>query len=318
MDFVANWLVQGCVVALATVVIVRCLPRALAATRYLVCWVGLSAVLTLPLVSLIPGALSQVQGVTVDTTASGALVSLPHSPTFAPLIIGAWLVWVAAIRRATRKRDGRDSTGPATLPFIPARPGAPPPQLDTSETPGPRRAARCLGRRAGSGRDWVWRSSHCDCAGTGSTPHGCRARSHRDSRVGTRAAAGRSRECRSAHGADARRVASGYLVARSMAASRARSRLRWNGGDADRVFEGLRCLSREARKSALGEPGYVAGLGCPLVRVPCQSRGTDRFPHGPRFPELVAKVAHPQRPAARRRVVGHRFAPHRGSGGGFA
>ena len=114
MDFVANWLVQGCVVALATVVIVRCLPRALAATRYLVCWVGLSAVLALPLVSLIPGALSQVQGVTVDTTASGALVSLPHSPTFAPLIIGAWLAWVAvfggqlanamvAIRRARQR-----------------------------------------------------------------------------------------------------------------------------------------------------------------------------------------------------------------------
>jgi len=114
VDFVANWLVQGCVVALATVVIVRCLPRALAATRYRVCWVGLSAVLTLPLVSLIPGALSQVQGVTVDTTASGALVSLPHSPTFAPLIIGAWLVWVAvfggqlatamvAIRRARQR-----------------------------------------------------------------------------------------------------------------------------------------------------------------------------------------------------------------------
>ena len=95
MDFVANWLVQGCVVALATVVIVRCLPRALAATRYLVCWVGLSAVLTLPLVSLIPGALSQVHGVTVETTAPGALVWLPHSPTLTPLIIGAWLVWVA-------------------------------------------------------------------------------------------------------------------------------------------------------------------------------------------------------------------------------
>ena len=44
----------------------------------------------------------------------GALVSLPHSPTFAPLIIGAWLVWVAvfggqlahamlAIRRARQR-----------------------------------------------------------------------------------------------------------------------------------------------------------------------------------------------------------------------
>ncbi len=96
MDFVANWLVQGCVVALATVVIVRCLPRALAATRYAVCWVGLSAVLALPLGALIPVALSPVHGVAVDTTAPAALVSLPHSPTSVPLIIGAWLVWLTA------------------------------------------------------------------------------------------------------------------------------------------------------------------------------------------------------------------------------
>jgi len=114
MDFVANWLVQGCVVALATVVIARSLPRALAATRYLVCWVGLSAVLALPLVSLIPVALSPMQGVAVETAKSGALVSLPQSPTVVPLIIGAWLVWltvfggrlavaVVAIQRARQR-----------------------------------------------------------------------------------------------------------------------------------------------------------------------------------------------------------------------
>jgi beta-lactamase regulating signal transducer with metallopeptidase domain len=96
MDFIANWLVQGCVVALATVAIVRwLLSRAPAAARYLVCWVGLSAVLALPLVSLIPVAPSQEQGVTVDAPASAALISLPHSPTSVPLIIGAWLVWLA-------------------------------------------------------------------------------------------------------------------------------------------------------------------------------------------------------------------------------
>jgi len=95
VDFIANWLVQGCVVALATVAMVRCLPRARAAARYVVCWVGLSAVLVLPLVSLVPVALSQVQGVTVDAPVSPALVSLPHAPTFALLIIGAWLVWLA-------------------------------------------------------------------------------------------------------------------------------------------------------------------------------------------------------------------------------
>ena len=96
MDFIANWLVQGCIVALVTVVIVRCwLPRAEAAARYLVCCVGMSTLLALPLVSLIPLALSPVHGVTVDATASAGLVSLPHSPTSVPLIIGAWLVWLA-------------------------------------------------------------------------------------------------------------------------------------------------------------------------------------------------------------------------------
>ena len=103
MDVIANWLVQGCVVALATVVTVRCLPRARAAARYVVCWVGLSAVLVLPLVSLVPVVLSQVQGVTVDAPVSSALVSLPHAPTSLPLIIGAWLVWLAVcgVRLAT-------------------------------------------------------------------------------------------------------------------------------------------------------------------------------------------------------------------------
>lgn len=96
MDFIANWLVQGCIVALATSVIVGCLLyRAPAAARYFVCWVGLTVILALPLVSLIPVAPSSGPGVTVNTTPSPALVSLPHSSTAAPLIIGAWLVWLA-------------------------------------------------------------------------------------------------------------------------------------------------------------------------------------------------------------------------------
>ena len=226
MDFVANWLVQGCVVALATVVIVRCLPRALRSDA-LPCVLGrlvsrsCAAAGVTDSSCAVAGA--RCHGRYDRVCGSGLAPSLPD-------ICSADHRRVARvagrIRRATRNRDGRDSTGAATLPFIPARPGAPPPQLDTSETPGPRRATRCLGRRAGSGGDWVWLSSHCGRAGTGSTPHGCRARSRRDSRVGTRAAAGRSREYRSAHGAAARRVASGRLVARSMAASRARGRLR--------------------------------------------------------------------------------------------
>ena len=126
MDIIANWLVQGCVVALATVVTVRCLPRARAAARYVVCWVGLSAVLVLPLVSLVPVALSQVQGVTVDAPVSLALVSLPHAPTSVPLIIGAWLVWLACLRRPTRNCNGSAATGTATMSCIPARVGTSP------------------------------------------------------------------------------------------------------------------------------------------------------------------------------------------------
>lgn len=96
MDFVANWLVQGCIVALVTSAIVGgVLSRAPAAARYVICWVGLAVILALPLVSLIPVAASQVPGVTVDATSSPALVSLPQSPTAVPLIVGAWFVWLA-------------------------------------------------------------------------------------------------------------------------------------------------------------------------------------------------------------------------------
>jgi len=96
VDFIANWLVQGCIVALATSVIVGgLLSRAPAAARYFICWVGLAVILALPLVSLIPVAQSQVPGVTVAEASSPALVSLPDSPTVVPLIVGAWCLWLA-------------------------------------------------------------------------------------------------------------------------------------------------------------------------------------------------------------------------------
>jgi len=115
VDFIANWLVQGCIVALATSVIVGgLLSRAPAAARYFICWVGLAVILALPLVSLIPVAPSHVPGVTVEATSSPALVSLPQTPTAVPLIAGAWFVWLAvfgaqlatamvALRRARRR-----------------------------------------------------------------------------------------------------------------------------------------------------------------------------------------------------------------------
>jgi bla regulator protein blaR1 len=98
VDFIPNWLVQGCIVALATSVIVGgLLSRAPAAARYFICWVGLAVILALPLVSLIPVASSQAPGVTAAATSSPALVSLPHSPTAVPLIIGAWFLWLAVV-----------------------------------------------------------------------------------------------------------------------------------------------------------------------------------------------------------------------------
>jgi beta-lactamase regulating signal transducer with metallopeptidase domain len=109
MDFIVNWLVQGCVVALTTSGVLRLLQSARAPARYLVSWAGLSAVLALPLVPVISSFIGRVPGAAVAGPVPTPLVSVPHAPLYGALIIGAWAVWlcVFAVRLATEMRAVR-------------------------------------------------------------------------------------------------------------------------------------------------------------------------------------------------------------------
>jgi hypothetical protein len=104
-----DWLVQGCVVAPVTVVIVRCLPRGLAATRYLV----LGRLVSCPRAAAggTHPVASPVQGVTVDTTAS-ELWSRSSVPDIRPAHHRRG--WYGRSMGTARNCDGCDSTGAAT------------------------------------------------------------------------------------------------------------------------------------------------------------------------------------------------------------
>jgi bla regulator protein blaR1 len=122
VDFIVNWLVQGCVVALTTFGVLRLLQSARAPARYLVCWAGLAAVLVLALVPVISSLVVQVPGAPVAASAASPLVSVPHSPVYGVLIIGAWIVWLSVYAarlatelRAVRRTRLRCRTFPATL-----------------------------------------------------------------------------------------------------------------------------------------------------------------------------------------------------------
>ena len=94
MEFLANWLVQGSLVALATACVLRVLHRARARARYWVCMTSWSAVLVLPLLSFITIFAWPEEMVAVPAPASAPLVSIPHSPTAATLIVALWMIWV--------------------------------------------------------------------------------------------------------------------------------------------------------------------------------------------------------------------------------
>ena len=319
MDFIANWLIQGCVVALATVVIVRCLlPRAPAAARYLACWVGLSAVLALPLVSLIPVAPSQVHGVTFDATASAALVSLPHSPTSVPLIIGAWLVWLAvfgtqltaamvALQRARQRCRAFPLALEGRLPiWARVKHQGRFAQLVVSDDV---RAAAVIGCGAPVIAVAPALVQHLTAAELD------RVVIHEWAHVQRRDDLGNVAQLM------ARLVAGWHPGIWWLD--------RWLRAEREVACDEMAVMLTGSSKTyaaclvklaslPLASRDTVASLGRPLVNVPCHSRGTDRLAHRPRVPESVANVAHRQRAVARRHVVGHRFAPHRGSGGGFA
>ena len=96
MDVLLNWLWQGLLVALTTLVALRALERAPASARYGVCWAAVALLIVLPAVPYLT-SMSPAPGVVTSTPSGDAMVSLPWTWwTSTVFIIGAWAVWAAS------------------------------------------------------------------------------------------------------------------------------------------------------------------------------------------------------------------------------
>ncbi|MGE5833164.1 MAG: M56 family metallopeptidase [Acidobacteriota bacterium] len=97
MDHLLNWLWQGSVVALATSVILRLLSRARAEFRYVLCWIGLAIVFTLPVLPLLSAIAAPLPDAVAGTLpASGVIVAVPNVWwTSTTLIVSVWAIWFA-------------------------------------------------------------------------------------------------------------------------------------------------------------------------------------------------------------------------------
>jgi bla regulator protein blaR1 len=93
MDAVLNWVLQGCVVAVALFVMLRVLDRARANVRYVVCWTALLLIIVLP---FLPWLLSAPPPDAFLSARGAAIVSLPDSWWTSTLVmLAAWLTWAS-------------------------------------------------------------------------------------------------------------------------------------------------------------------------------------------------------------------------------
>src|SRR5215831_149036 len=93
MDAVLNWLWQGCVVAVASFVMLRVLDRAHANVRYVVCWAALGLIVALP---VLPWLQSTTPPDPLPSARGAAIVSLPNSWwTSAVVMLAGWTTWAA-------------------------------------------------------------------------------------------------------------------------------------------------------------------------------------------------------------------------------
>jgi beta-lactamase regulating signal transducer with metallopeptidase domain len=96
VDVLANWIWQGCAVALTATIMMRVLPRTSATLRYRVWWVTLAVVLALP---WIPGLVPHSDAVSAPvamTTATPTAIVLPNLPSWVvATLVAAWIAWVA-------------------------------------------------------------------------------------------------------------------------------------------------------------------------------------------------------------------------------
>ena len=96
MELIANWLWQGCLVALTGTVLLRAMERSWAQVRYVVCWAALSAVLALPLQSFVWVGASPAAGLESPASDPAPLLSVPNAWwSSSTIVIAAWSLWSA-------------------------------------------------------------------------------------------------------------------------------------------------------------------------------------------------------------------------------
>lgn len=123
MHHVLNWLGQGTVVAMATLVLLRALGRSKASTRYAFCWTALLVVLALPWLPIISASL--VWQPASDALPPVAIADAPPSmfslqaawwtsPTIVLACCAAWFAWFCArvVRAVVAVRAGRAGCRP--------------------------------------------------------------------------------------------------------------------------------------------------------------------------------------------------------------
>ena len=106
MDVLANWLWQGCAVAMAAEGLQRLSPRISATTRYRVWWIALTLVIAVPSIAAL-GSLTKTgmepTTVVAPPPSPSMNVVLPSVPSWAVAIVaGLWIVWmtVSGVRLA--------------------------------------------------------------------------------------------------------------------------------------------------------------------------------------------------------------------------
>lgn len=126
MDAVLNWLWQGGIVAVASVLMLAALKRTVANVRYAVCWAALLLIVALPALPTV--AWTSPASDAFFSTEADPLVSLPDrwwTSTF--LVLAAWMAWasiqlvrfmsaIVAIRRARARSRAFPSNLESVLP----------------------------------------------------------------------------------------------------------------------------------------------------------------------------------------------------------
>ncbi len=306
----ANWVWQGCAVALAATAILRASRRVSATTRYHLWWVTLAVVLVLPaLSSQLPASSGQLPAPSFQLPASGyrqALTAL--SGDSAPRdFAGSWKPEAGSFVATSSKP--RASTPPPVdslaagdgvvrlgggFPLadawgscfaaacqahrapISCRTRGPARDLALASRKRPPRGARRVGQRAGgrgTGLDVPIDRRGAECARRAGRSG---ARSDRRPRMGPRAASRRPCAPRSASHRCARRPSSGDLVDRPPAQSRARDRVRRLGGECHGVCQGPGRLPDEARGAAGPARRSAAACRAAVFRIDDASRPAAR------------------------------------------